>query len=120
MDVDNLLAGQRFDEALAKALAICDVKLASQQLFQAVVRFPSSATNNPVLNRPQYLEEPVGGPLIRRVKKFAERVARDNVAVPTIEYTIVFAIVMALVLTSAAYAGAWIAEKWFILTAKLT
>jgi hypothetical protein len=28
MDVDNLLAGQRFDEELAKALAICDVFLA--------------------------------------------------------------------------------------------
>jgi len=51
---------------------------------------------------------------------FAERVARDHVAVPTIEYTIVFAIVMALVLMWAAYAGSWIAEKWSILTAKLT
>jgi len=51
---------------------------------------------------------------------FAARVARDDVAVPTIEYTIVFAIVIALVLTSAGYGGVWIAEKWFILTAKLT
>jgi len=57
--------------------------------------------------------------LIQRLKKFAGRVARDK-AVPTIEYTIVFAIVMALVLMSAAYVDTWIAEKWFLLTAKLT
>ena len=60
------------------------------------------------------------GLLIQRLKKFAGRVARDNVAVPTIEYTFVFAIVMALVLMSAAYVGTWIAEKWLLLTAKLT
>ena len=57
--------------------------------------------------------------MIQRLKKFAGRVARDK-AVPTIEYTIVFAIVMALVLMSAAYVDTWIAEKWFLLTAKLT
>jgi Flp pilus assembly pilin Flp len=57
--------------------------------------------------------------LIQGLKKFAERVARDNVSVPTIEYTIVFAIVMALVLTAVAYVGTWIAEKWFLLTVNL-
>ena len=69
---------------------------------------------------PLHSEGLLWGPLIQRLKKFAGRVARDNVAVPTIEYTIVFAIVMALVLMSAAYVGTWIAEKWFLLTAKLT
>lgn len=58
--------------------------------------------------------------MIERVKTFAQRVARDNVAVPKIEYTIVFAIVMALVVTWAVYVGAWIAEKLSMLTNKLS
>jgi hypothetical protein len=85
-----------------------------------LVGCPSSATNNRVVGSLSIRRGCFGGPLIQRLKNFAGRVARDNVAVPTIEYTIVFAIVMALVLMSAAYVGTWIAEKWFLLTAKLT
>ena len=37
MDVDNLLAGQRFDEELAKALAECDVLIAVNGMQVATV-----------------------------------------------------------------------------------
>jgi hypothetical protein len=54
-----------------------------------------------------------------RIKALARRVVEENVAVPRIEYTIMLAIVMALVVASAAYAGLWLARKWIVLTAKL-
>jgi len=57
--------------------------------------------------------------LLKRIKTLAKRIAHENVAAPMIEYIIVLAIVLAVVITSAAYAGIWVAGKWLALTAKL-
>jgi hypothetical protein len=54
-----------------------------------------------------------------RIRAVARWVASENVAVSMIEYTIMLAIVMAVVVTSAAYTGLWLARKWIVLTAKL-
>jgi Flp pilus assembly pilin Flp len=58
--------------------------------------------------------------LLQRIRFLARRIVQENVAVPTIEYTIVLVIVLTVVVTFAAYAGSWLAGQWMILTAKLS
>ena len=49
----------------------------------------------------------------------AQRFASEDFAVPVIENAIVLAILMAVAVSSAAYAGFWMADKWAVLTGSL-
>ena len=57
--------------------------------------------------------------MLRRFKIFIRRFTQDHVVAPTIEYTIVLVLVLAIVITLAAHTGVWVAEKWAVLMIEL-
>lgn len=77
MDVDNLLAGQRFDEELAKALSACDVLIAvmgSRWMGLLTARAASSERD--------YVREEIAGALKNRIVVIPVRVGRDTQLAP--------------------------------------
>ncbi len=73
MDVDNLLAGQRFDEELAKALASCDV-------FLAVIgpRWMEQLAARTASGERDYVREEIAAALKRRIVVIPVRVGREG------------------------------------------
>jgi formylglycine-generating enzyme required for sulfatase activity len=73
MDVDNLLAGQRFDEELAKALALCDALIAimgPRWMDQLKARIASSQRD--------FVREEIAEALKRRIIVIPVRVGREG------------------------------------------
>ncbi len=77
MDVDNLLAGLRFDEELAKALAACDV-------FIAIigVRWMDLLTAKAASSERDYVCEEIAEALKRKIAVIPVRVGRDGQLAP--------------------------------------
>jgi hypothetical protein len=73
MDVDNLLAGQRFDEELAKALASCDV-------FLAIIgpRWLDLLTDKAASGERDYVREEIAAALDRKIVVIPVRVGREG------------------------------------------
>jgi hypothetical protein len=73
MDVDNLLAGQRFDEELAKSLSVSDVLIAILgQRWMEVLKAKSASGER------DYVREEIGEALKRRIVVIPVRVGRDG------------------------------------------
>lgn len=77
MVVDNLLAGQRFDDELAKALKECDVLVAIMGAKWIDVLAAKTA-----LGERDYMREEVGAALQRRIVVIPVRVGRDGTLAP--------------------------------------
>ena len=77
MDVDELLAGQRFDEELAKALAECDVLI-------AIIgpRWSEQLENRKASGERDYVREEIAGALERRIVVIPVRVGREGQLAP--------------------------------------
>jgi formylglycine-generating enzyme required for sulfatase activity len=73
MDVDNLLAGQRFDEELAKALASCDV-------FLAIIgpRWMDLLATKTASGERDYVREEIAEALNRKIVVIPVRVGREG------------------------------------------
>ncbi len=73
MDVDNLLAGQRFDEELAKALGVCDVLIAViGPRWMDLLRARAASRER------DYVREEIAAALERRIVVIPVRVGRDG------------------------------------------
>lgn len=77
LDVDHLLAGQRFDEELAKALSQCDVLL-------AIIgpRWMEQLSARAVNGDRAYVREEIAAALARKIVVNPVRVGRDGQLVP--------------------------------------
>lgn len=73
MDVDNLLAGQRFDEELAKALSACDVLIAVMG-----TRWMSLLQARAESGERDYVREEIAAALKRRIVVIPVRVGREG------------------------------------------
>jgi hypothetical protein len=73
MDVDNLFAGQRFDEELGKALANCDVLL-------AIIgpRWMELLTTKAASRERDYVREEIAAALDRKIVVIPVRVGREG------------------------------------------
>src|SRR5262245_8790152 len=73
MDVDNLLAGQRFDEELAKALAACDVLIAIiGPRWMELLKAKSASGER------DYVREEIAAALKRKIVVVPARVGREG------------------------------------------
>ncbi len=77
MDVDNLLAGQRFDDELAKALKECDVLVAILGTRWMDVLAAKTAGNER-----DYVREEISAALQRRIVVIPARVGREGLLAP--------------------------------------
>jgi TIR domain len=77
MDVDNLLAGRRFDEELAKALTSCDV-------FIAILgaRWMELLKAKRAARERDYVQEEIAGALRRKIIVIPVRVGREGHLLP--------------------------------------
>jgi hypothetical protein len=77
MDVDNLFAGQRFDEELAKALASCDVFLAIiGPRWMDLLKTKASGGDR------DYVREEIAAALNRKIVVIPVRVGREGQLLP--------------------------------------
>lgn len=77
MDVDNLIAGTRFDEELAKALVACDV-------FIAIIgeRWLDMLRTKAAQNQPDYVRAEIAAALRRKIAVIPVRVGREGQLAP--------------------------------------
>jgi formylglycine-generating enzyme required for sulfatase activity len=77
MDVDNLLAGQRFDQELAKALAVCDVLIAViGSRWMQLLKSKSDGGER------DYVREEIAAALRRQIMVIPVRVGREGQLLP--------------------------------------